>query len=124
MLKEGLTHTSTTRVSQDNTALKMGSGDMEVFATPAMVALMENAAMQAVSPFLPEGSSTVGSQIDISHTKPSGVGNKISATAILMSIDSRKLTFSVQATDGKDTIGQGTHIRFIVDKTKFLSKLK
>lgn len=124
MLKEGLTHTSTTIVSRDNTALKIGSGDMEVFATPAMVALMENAAMQAVSPFLPEGSSTVGSQIDISHTKPSGIGDKISATAILMSIDNRKLTFSVQAKDGKDTIGQGTHIRFIVDKAKFLSKLK
>lgn len=124
MLKEGLTHTSVAVVCEDNTALKMGSGDLDVFATPAMIALMENAAMKTVATFLPEGSTTVGSQMDALHIKPSPIGNKVSATAILINIDNRKLTFSVQAKDGDDIIGEGTHIRFIVDKIKFMNKLK
>lgn len=69
----GLKHVSTATVSDANTALALGSGDMEVFATPAMVALMENAAMEAVTPHLPEGDTTVGAMIEISHVKPSAM---------------------------------------------------
>lgn len=123
MLKEGLQFKSQTIVNKNNTALFLGSGDMNVFATPAMVALMENAAMKAVSDFLPEDSTTVGSLINVSHIKPSGLGETIEATAILTEIDKRKLTFIVKATDSQDTIGEGTHIRYIVDREKFLSKL-
>lgn len=123
MLETGLVHTSTVTVSEENLAVTMGSGDMEVFATPAMVALMENAAMCCVAEELPEGSSTVGGMIHTSHIKPSAPGAKIEATAMLIQIEGRKLTFKVEAKENGQLIGEGTHLRFIVDKAKFLSKL-
>lgn len=106
-----------------NTAAAMGSGDMDVFATPAMVALMENAAMKAVAPGLSPESATVGSLISVSHVKPSPLGAVIRATAELTEIEGRKLTFRVSAEDERGTIGEGTHIRYIVDREKFLSKI-
>lgn len=123
MLEIGLKHTSTLTVKKENTAEKIGSGDMPVLATPAMLALMENAAMQAVAPELPEGSTTVGGQIASSHLKPTAIGAEVTATATLMKIDGRKLYFNVVAHEGRATIGEGTHLRFIVDREKFLSKL-
>lgn len=123
MLEKGLQHTSSTVVSAANSARTMGSGDLDVFATPSMVALMENAAMLAVAAELPEGSTTVGAQMNTSHIKPSPLGETISATATLQEADGRKLTFSVVAQDSKGTISEGTHIRFIVNKEKFLSKI-
>lgn len=123
MLKTGLIHTSTVTVSKENLAVTMGSGDMEVFATPALVALMENAAMCCVALELPERSSTVGGMIQTSHLKPSALGAQIEATAVLIHIEGRKLTFKVEAKENGELIGEGTHLRFIVDKAKFLSKL-
>ncbi len=123
MLQTGLTHTSKTTVNETNTAIALGSGDMPVFATPAMMALMENAAMLAVAAELPEGSTTVGGQIESSHLKPSPIGAEISATATLEKIDGRKLYFKVSASQGDTLIGEGTHLRFIVDREKFLSKI-
>lgn len=122
-MEKGLTYTSKTTVCKENTALTIGSGDMEVFATPALVALMENAAMNAVKPYLPEGSTTVGAMIQTSHIKPSGLGEEISATALLEEAEGRKLTFKVSASDPKGIIGEGIHIRYIVDRERFLSKL-
>jgi fluoroacetyl-CoA thioesterase len=122
-MEKGLTYTSKTTVCKENTALTIGSGDMEVFATPALVALMENAAMNAVKPYLPEGSTTVGAMIQTSHIKPSGLGEEISATALLEEAEGRKLTFKVSASDSKGIIGEGIHIRYIVDRERFLSKL-
>lgn len=124
MLQTGLTHTSTTTVNKDNTAIALGSGDMPVFATPAMMALLENAAMLAVAAELPDGSTTVGGHIESSHLKPSPIGAEVSATATLEKVDGRKLYFKVSASQGDTLIGEGTHLRFIVDKEKFLSKLK
>ncbi len=123
MLQTGLTHTSKTTVNETNTAIALGSGDMPVFATPAMMALMENAAMLAVAAELPEGSTTVGGQIESSHLKPSPIGAEISAAATLEKIDGRKLYFKVSASQGDTLIGEGTHLRFIVDREKFLSKI-
>lgn len=123
MLKEGLVFTSKTIVSDSNTAETLGSGNMKVFATPAMIALMENAAMKAVANYLPEGSSTVGAEMSTTHIKPSALGETITATATLIEIDKRKLSFKVQASDSEGVIGEGKHIRFIVDKEKFLSKV-
>lgn len=122
-MEKGLTYTSTTQVTPENTALTMGSGDLPVFATPAMVALMENAAMNAVKDQLEEGSSTVGTSIQIVHTKPSGIGETVTATAILEEVEGRKLSFSVTASDSKGKIGEGTHIRYIVDRERFMGKL-
>ncbi|WP_307768730.1 hotdog domain-containing protein [uncultured Bacteroides sp.] len=123
-MEKGLKHISTTTVTAANTALTMGSGDMEVFATPAMVALMENAAMKAVAPHLPEGSTTVGAMMQTSHIKPSAPGETVTAEAVLQEVDGRKLTFRVTASDSEGTIGEGIHIRYIVDRERFLSRLK
>lgn len=120
----GLTFTSTTVVDNTNTAVALGSGDMEVFATPAMVALMENAAMNAVAPHLETGQTTVGTEISTTHIKASALGATITATATLTAIEGRKLTFAVTAHDGDNIIGEGTHTRFIVDRERFLAKVK
>ena len=121
MMETGLTYTSTVVVSKENVAATMGSGDLNVFATPAMVAL--NAAMSAVADELPEGSTTVGAMMNTTHIKPSAVGDTVSATAVLKEVEGRKLTFEVRAQDSKGVIGEGTHVRYIVDKEKFMSKL-
>ena len=124
MLEKGLSHTSKTVVDNSNTARTYGSGGLDVFATPAMVGLMENAAMTAVENDLPEGNTTVGSQINTTHVKPSKMGATIKATAILEEIEGRKLTFKVSACDDDGIIGEGVHIRYIVDIEKFMTKLK
>lgn len=123
MLKIGLRYESRTTVSTANSAKTLGSGDMDVFATPAMVALMENAAMLAVAAELPEGSATVGTQMNTSHIKASPLGAVITASAELTAVDGRKLTFAVKAWDEKGVIGEGEHTRFVVDRARFLSKL-
>lgn len=123
-MEKGLSYTSKTIVNRNNTAIAMGSGDLEVFATPALVALMENAAKQAVENYLPEGSTTVGAQIQTSHIKPSALGEEVTATAVLEEVEGRKLTFRLKATDSQGIVGESTHIRYIVDICRFMSKLK
>ncbi|MCQ2605274.1 MAG: thioesterase family protein [Bacteroidales bacterium] len=120
----GLKNTSRTIVTEANTAKVMGSGNLDVFATPAMVALMENAAMNAVASELPNGSTTVGSLMNTSHIKPSGIGTTITATAELIAVEGRKLTFHVSASDGESIIGEGEHVRFVVDIERFMEKVK
>lgn len=124
MLEVGLKYESRMTVGAENTALVLGSGDMEVLATPAMVALMENAAMKAVADYLPEGSTTVGIEISTSHLKASAVGANVVAEATLQEVDGRRLVFSLKAWDDAGVIGEGKHTRFIVDRERFLSKLK
>lgn len=123
MLEKGLKHQSVMRVTDGNTAEFIGSGDMAVLATPAMVALMENAAMLAVALHLDEGETTVGSMISTSHLKPSKIGATISAIAELVEVEGRKLTFKIEAYDADVLIGAGEHIRYVVNREKFLSKL-
>ncbi len=123
MLEKGLKSESRTVVSQDNVAATMGSGDMPVFATPAMVALMENAAMNAVAAELEAGASTVGVEMSVSHVKASPVGEEVTASAELVEVDGRRLAFVVRAWDGKGTIGEGRHVRFVVDRGRFMGKL-
>jgi predicted thioesterase len=123
MLEIGLKYESVVEVTSANSAKTMGSGDMDVFATPSMVALMENAAMMAVASALPEGSATVGTQINTSHIKASPIGVTVTASAELTEVEGRKLTFAVKAWDEKGVIGEGVHTRFVVDRERFLSKL-
>ena len=123
MLEIGLKHTSEQTVSEALTAMQMGSGDLPVFATPAMMALMENAAMMAVANELPEGCTTVGGHIESSHLRPSKVGEKVSAVAEVTKVDGKKIEFKVAAYSGETVLGEGTHLRFVVDKEKFISKL-
>ncbi len=121
VLKEGLTHTSQLLVDKAHTAVAAGSGDLEVCATPAMMALMENAAMLSVADYLPEGCTTVGGHIESSHLKPTRIGSIITATATLQKVEGKKLFFSVEAHEGDTLIGKGTHLRFIVNKEKFMA---
>ena len=123
MIEVGLKHTSTLVVTDDVTAVKIGSGDMAVLATPAMMALMENAAMLAVADALPEGSTTVGGHIASSHLKPSKVGDTVTATAKVVKVDGKKIEFKVSAYSGDVLIGEGSHLRFVVDRERFLSKI-
>jgi len=124
MLEKGLSAQSRTTVTAANTAVAMGSGDMPVFATPAMAALMENAAMRAAASALPEGSTTVGVEMNVSHIKPSGLGAEIVASAVVTAVEGRKITFNVGARDAGGMIGEGVHVRFVVDRERFLAKAK
>lgn len=123
MIEAGLTHTSTMTVTAADTAASRGSGDMPVLATPAMMALMENAAMMAVAPVLEAGQTTVGGQIDSSHLKPTPVGAVVTAMAVLEKVEGRKLYFRISASQGDSLIGEGRHLRFVVDRERFLAKV-
>lgn len=123
MLKTGLKHTSELLVTECVTATALGSGDMPVLATPAMMALMENAAMLAVAEHLPEGCTTVGGHIDSSHLRPTKQGDMVRATAEVSQVDGKKIHFRIVAFVGDTLIGEGTHLRFVVDRQKFLSRL-
>ncbi|PLX31232.1 MAG: thioesterase [Clostridiales bacterium] len=107
-------------VKESETAASYGSGGVRVYATPAMIGLIENTSLNAVDPFLPEGYATVGTHLDVKHLAATPVGMKVTATAELIEIDRKKLVFKVEAFDEKDKIGEGTHSRFIIEKEKFL----
>ena len=110
-------------VTFEDTAAKYGSGLVEVYATPAMVALMEKTCLVSVLPYLPEGHGTVGIKIDISHSKATPVGMKVTCESTLLEIDRRRLVFEVLAYDEKGEIGRGRHERFVIDTSKFMEKL-
>ena len=118
----GKKHTSTLVVAEQHLACNVGSGDLRVFATPMMMALMENAAMLCVADSLEEGYSTVGGHISTSHLAPTALGKTITAKATLTKIEGRKLHFEVEAYEGEKLLGKGTHLRFVVNKEKFLGK--
>ena len=116
--------TVTVKVTKENCASAIGSGALDVFATPSMIALMENAACEAIKASLQPGESSVGTKVNISHLKASALEDTITATATLTEIDGRRLVFEVVANDSKGIIGEGTHERFVINVEKFLSKLK
>ena len=122
-IKNGLKHTSYLTVTDAVTAIAMGSGDMPVLATPAMMALMENAAMLAIAEALPEGCTSVGGHIESSHLKPSKIGETVTAIAEVTKVDGKKVEFKVAAYSGETLLGEGKHLRFVVDKERFLTKL-
>lgn len=121
-LKIGLSASATTTVCAANTAAAMKSGSLPVFATPAMCALMEEAACAAVNPCLDKGTGSVGTCLSISHMRATPVGVTVTATATLTAIADRKLTFSVVAADDRGLIGSGSHERFLINNEKFLAR--
>ena len=123
-MEKGLSFTATMRVTAEVTAEYIGSGDLAVLATPAMCALMENAAMMAVAPHLEEGQTTVGTALNIEHSKATNVGDVVTATAVLTEVNGRELKFNIAARDEVSLIGEGTHTRFVVNREKFMAKLK
>ncbi len=119
---ENIIATVNETVSEENTALSVGSGSLKVYATPAMLALMEKAACKALEPILGEGETTVGTLLNVKHIAATPVGMQVSATAELLEKDGRRYVFKVTATDECGVIGEGTHERFAVLSEKFTEK--
>ena len=116
-MDKGLSFTATMRVTPEVTAEYIGSGDL------AVLAIMENAAMMAVAPHLEDGQTTVGTALNIEHSRATKVGEIITATAVLTEVNGRELKFNIAARDQVSIIGEGTHTRFIVNREKFMAKL-
>lgn len=123
MIRTGLTHTSKMTVDEASTALTMGSGDLPVLATPAIMALMENAAMLAVSPHLPQELTTVGGHIEASHLRPSLPGDIITARAEVTAVEGKKIQFDITAHCGETLLAKGSHTRFVVNREKFITQI-
>jgi predicted thioesterase len=123
-VKLGTTAQSEITVNIDNTAISIGSGNLPVFSTPSLAALMENAAVKCIDGFFDKTLTTVGIALNIEHTKASAVGEKIIAKATLVNICNRELLFNVEAYDTNGMIGKGLHKRFVINIEKFMEKLK
>lgn len=123
MIQTGLIGKAVLEVAEENTAIAVGSGSVPVFATPMLVAIMENAAINALGGILPAGQSTVGTKIDVAHTAATPIGMTVSASAQLIEVDGRRLVFRIVAEDETGPVGVGTHERFIIDLEKFMAKV-
>ena len=121
-IKTGITGTSELTVNTENLALNVGSGSLEVFATPDMIMLMEKAACSCISDYLENDETSVGTEINVKHISATPKGMKVCAEAELTEINGRELTFLVKAYDEAGDIGEGIHKRFIVYGEKFISK--
>ncbi len=121
-LQEGLTGSIEFIVDDEHTAKEIGSGALEVLATPVMISMLEKAAWTTVQPYLAEGYGTVGSLMNVTHESPTPIGMKVECIAKLVAIDERKLIFEVDAYDEKGHIGGGTHERYIVNNDRFQTK--
>ncbi len=123
MLKEKLTITQQMSVEEKDTAQTHGSGNLPVYATPAMIAFMENTACACIQPYLDNDLDTVGIQIDVKHIKATKLGGTVTCKAVLTEIDNKKLTFEIEASDEQGVIGTALHKRYIIHPEKFMSKL-
>ncbi|RHV98602.1 thioesterase family protein [Culturomica massiliensis] len=123
MLETGITYKQLITVQPKDTAAVYGSGSLEVFATPAMVALMENTAVHCLKGHLEEGQDTVGIEINVKHIKATPVGDKVNCKAKVTEIEGRRIRFEIEAEDEKGQIGYAIHDRFIIDPVKFMAKL-
>ena len=121
---KGLRHSEQLVVEHKNTAAVYGSGALEVFATPAMIALMEKTCLMSVCDKIGEGNTTVGIAVNIKHLKASPVGSTIRCEAELVEVDRRRLVFEVKCYDGETLVGEGIHERFVVDSEKFMNKIQ
>lgn len=118
----GIKGAAETVVVYENTAAAVGSGALEVFSTPSMIALMEKASRELVQPYLEEGQSTVGTRLEVSHVAASPIGAHIRAESTLVEIDRRMLTFEVKVYADGELIGEGRHQRCIIYAERFMEK--
>ncbi len=122
MLETGIKGTKTVTVNEANTAKTMGSGTLDVFATPALIALMEETCWRSVADQLEDGCGTVGTLLEIRHTAPTPIGMDVTCESELVEVDGRRLVFTVQAHDAKGLVGEGRHERFVIQNEKFQAK--
>ena len=120
----GLVGEVETVVGEEDTARHLGSGNVNVFATPVMIRLMERAGVAAVDHLLPEGGATVGVHVDVKHLAATPLGLTVRARAELLEVEGRKLTFEVEAFDDQEKVGEGTHRRVIIDLEKFKERVE
>jgi predicted thioesterase len=123
-IKEGTKEVMEITVTAADTAAHYGSGLIEVFATPAMIGLMESTAQSAIQKFLPEGYITLGTEVNIKHLKATPVGMKVKCEAVITKVEGKKITLDVKAWDEQGLIGSGAHVRFMVEAASFMEKLK
>ncbi|MFN2543742.1 MAG: thioesterase family protein [Actinomycetota bacterium] len=121
MLEPGLEATIEERVTEAMTARALGSGDVPVLGTPAVLALAERAACAAIDGKLDPGQTSVGATVELSHLAPTAVGSHVTAQARLTAVDGRKLRFALTVSDGSGEVARGTHERVVVDRERFLS---
>lgn len=121
-METGIKHSLEITVDQSLSAAAMHSGTLNVFATPAMVALIEETAWKSVAPHLEEGQATVGTALNIQHIAPTPLGMKVRCETVLTAVNGRKLTFEAKVYDETGLIGSGTHERFIISADKFQAK--
>lgn len=119
MIDVGLSEMVSITVTGEDTAIALGSGDVAVLGTPRVVALCEQASVAAISGLLPEGSTSVGTSISLDHTAASGVGANVTAKATVTGIEGKKVEFAVELVEGPKIAATGTHLRIIVDRTRF-----
>ena len=122
-LKPGIIGKATVSVTPDNTAEKFGNPGAVVFATPMLVALMEQAAINALAPYLAEDQGSVGTKVEIAHLAATPVGMSVQAIATLEEIAGKKMVFAVEAFDDREQIGKGRHERYIISTAAFLEKV-
>lgn len=122
MLNIGIEGLEQLTVKKEDTAGVYGSGTLDVFATPAMIALMEKTCLNSVAPYLEQGMGTVGTQLNVAHIAATPIGMQVRCQSVLSEIDGRRLVFTVTAFDEAGKIGEGTHERFIIDEVKFQTK--
>ena len=122
MLETGIKGYGKTVVTETLTARVFGSGELDVYATPAMIALAEETALKSVSDRLEPGQGTVGPRVDIAHLAATPLGMQVRCETELIEVDRRRLTFSVLVYDEVEKIAEGTHERFVIDNEKFLKK--
>lgn len=122
MLTVGIKGREEIIVNEQNSALKMGSGTLMVFATPSMAALMEKTAWKSVADYLEEGQGTVGIKLNLSHSSATPMGMKVTCESELVAVEGRKLTFHIVAKDEAGVIGESEHERFIIENEKFQKK--
>lgn len=122
MLEVGIQGQQSAVVNESTTARVMGSGSLDVYATPAMIALIEKTAMLSVAPELEVGQGTVGTDLKVQHLASTPVGMTVTAKTELIEVDRRRLVFSAEVYDEVGLVGKGTHERFVIDEAKFQAK--
>ena len=123
-IRNGIFHVTEKKTTSEDSAIRYGSGLVDVFSTPAMIAFMEGTCYKLVESYLPEQYLSVGFEVNVRHLKATPIGMKVKCKAILEKIEGKRLDFIVEAFDEEGQIGEGKHVRYIIDKAKFIEKIK
>ncbi|MCG8306100.1 MAG: thioesterase family protein [Cytophagales bacterium] len=122
-VKPGISLELAQEITPDQSAARVGSGALDVFSTPSMIGLMEKTSMKCIEPFLEESESTVGGAVNVRHYMPTAIGKRVTCKSEVISVKGRKIDFKVETFEDGKLIGDGNHVRFVVDKNDFMNKI-